>query len=197
MLAQIVPGIKLQWYFFAWFLNFPLENVEVKIHQSTERRGNLRFSTNNDFFIQKSDWWGLGWIIEDLKDIEFQPWNPRVHIQKRHNSSNQHQPKTTWNEGHSFGTWKECTQTSPTNPCAAKANTCLETWKIKFYLKKKKSTCASFIFSCPDFCIKCTVFLPQKGTQLKNSAKLIPHRSLILLASLDLQEPRGPLAPSP
>ena len=60
---------------------------------------------------------------------------------------------------------------------------------------KKKSTCASFVFSCPDFCSKCTVFLPQKGTQLKNSAKLIPHRSLILLASLDLQEPRGPLDP--
>ena len=35
------------------------------------------------------------------------------------------------NEGHSFGTWKEHTQTSPTNPCAAKANTCLETFLIR------------------------------------------------------------------
>lgn len=51
MLAQAVLGIKLQRYSFAWFLNFPLENVEVKIHQSTEGGENLRFSTNNDFFI--------------------------------------------------------------------------------------------------------------------------------------------------
>ena len=51
MLAQAVLGIKLQRYSFAGFLNFPLENVKVKIHQSTEGGGNCRFSKNDDFFI--------------------------------------------------------------------------------------------------------------------------------------------------